>query len=111
MARATKLKKGSVVKGWIVEEELTWSGLHHSGGSTVLAIKVGRESFAGYVISNLHGVSERFAISGEPGEWQIQKVKDVDWATVNGTPGRRIYRLDGRVLRRSETVPPLVEGL
>ena len=111
MARAAKLKRGSVIKTWIIEEELTWSGLHHGNGGTVLAVRVGRERLAGYVISNLHVESHRFAIKGEPGEWQLQQVGSIDWAEVNGTPARRIYRLVGRILRESETIPPLVEGL
>lgn len=109
--RAPKLKKGSVIKTWIVEEELTPSGLHHAGGASVLAVKVGREPLAGYVISNLHVGSDRFAIKGEPDDWQLFRVESVDWATVNGKPARRVYRLSGRVLRSGETIPPLLEGL
>jgi hypothetical protein len=110
MARATKLKKGSVLKGWIVEDELTPGGAA-GGGQNWLAVRVGRESFAGYVISNLHAVSERFLITGEPGDWILQRVTATDWKTVNGSPGRRVYRGAGMVLRESATIPPLVEGL
>lgn len=42
---------------------------------------------------------------------QVNKVDAVTWETVHGKPGRRVYRLGARTIRRAETIPPLVEGL
>jgi hypothetical protein len=107
----SKVKKGSVINGWIVEEELTSAG-PQPGGLPVQAMRVGREHLSGYVLSHLHSATpERFAITGEDGDWVLQRVESVDWAMVRGEPGRRIYRLRGMALRSGETVADLVQGL
>lgn len=109
---AGKVKKGSVIGPWIVEEELTpaGSGPH---GQSLLAVRVGRESLAGFVISNLHATTERFAIQeNESGDWQVSGVGSPTWETVNGKPGRRVYRVKGFVLRTGPKVDAaLLEGL
>jgi hypothetical protein len=110
MAAPKKTKKGSVLNQWIVEEEVTPAGRGPNGMGSYVAVRIKREGLSGFVISNLHFPAERYAITGEPGEWDLKKVLSVDWSTINGTAERRRYLL-GSTLRSSETILPLVEGL